>query len=511
MLLKFEGFKNYIEKFNRDDEETIVQYVDNDLAQVWLSENIPLFECPDKDIEEVYYFRWWVYRKHIKETVDGFLITEFLPNVPWAGKHNSIVCAAGHHIYEGRWILNGKYIEDYARFWYKKGGSLRSYSSWLGDAIWQYCTVKGDFSLALELLEDFIADYREWEKTNRHESGLFWSNDDRDGGEFSISGSGLRPTLNSYMFGYANVIAKTAKIAKRVDVFEEFSAKAASLKKLINEKLWDEKDNFFKVIPLDSKDNTVVNWSFDSIDPNHNVQEWLGYIPWYFNIPVSGYEVAWKRPMQKDGFYAPFGLTTAEQRHSRFMFKAEHECLWNGPSWPFATAMVLSALANLLNNYEQNCISKKDYFELLKQYTKCHKREKPDGTVIRWLDENLDPYTGDWISRTILENWGWKPEKGGRERGKDYNHSTYCDLIITGLIGLRPREDETIVVNPLISDGLWDYFCIDKISYHGRQITIFYDKYGNHYNKGKGFYVFADGKEIGYSENLGTIICRCIE
>ena len=26
-------------------------------------------------------------------------------------------------------------------------------------------------------------------------------------------------------------------------------------------------------------------------------------------------------------------------------------------------------------------------------------------------------------------------DKGGKERGKDYNHSTFCDLIINGLIG----------------------------------------------------------------------------
>ena len=61
----------------------------------FLSTNIPLFECPDKDFEQIYYFRWWTYRKHIKQTPDGFVITEFLPHVGWAGKHNTINCAAG--------------------------------------------------------------------------------------------------------------------------------------------------------------------------------------------------------------------------------------------------------------------------------------------------------------------------------------------------------------------------------------------------------------------------------
>ena len=38
--------------------------------------------------------------------------------------------------------------------------------------------------------------------------------------------------------------------------------------------------------------------------------------------------------------------------------------------------------------------------------------------------------------------------KGDQEKSRYYNHSTFNDLIITGLIGLRPREDNTIEVNP---------------------------------------------------------------
>ena len=41
------------------------------MAWDFLKENIPLFDCPDKDINEIYYFRWWTYRKHIEETPDG--------------------------------------------------------------------------------------------------------------------------------------------------------------------------------------------------------------------------------------------------------------------------------------------------------------------------------------------------------------------------------------------------------------------------------------------------------
>jgi len=505
MLLDHGKFKKYIYRFNEKDDETVIQYVDNKSAWDWLKRNIPFLDCPDKDIEEVYYFRWWVFRKHIKETVDGYIITEFHPDVPWAGKHNSIVCPAGHHIHEGRWLSNPRYVEDYARFWFKKGGALRAYSNWLGEAIWQYCTAKGDFNLAVELLDDFVKDFHECERANGHESGLFWSIDDRDGGEVSISGNGLRPTLNSYMYGYARAIAKTAELAGRREIYEEFRQKADTIGELMNEKLWDKNDRHFKVFPLDSKDGEVDNWAFGLVDPNRNVREQLGYIPWYFGIPADGYEDAWKQLTDEDGFYAPYGPTTAERRHPRFMFRHdEHECLWNGPSWPFATSMTLTAMINLLNNYSQNCIDKKDFIELLKTYTKCHKRTKPDGEVVRWLDENIDPFTGDWTSRTILEHWGWKAEKGGRERGKDYNHSTYCDLIVTGLAGLRPREDDILEVNPLLSEE-WNYFCLDNIPYHDHFITIQYDRNGTRYDNGRGMRIYLDGELVTVTDSIERI------
>ena len=59
-----------------------------------------------------------------------------------------------------------------------------------------------------------------------------------------------------------------------------------------------------------------------------------------------------------------------------------------------------------------------------------------NGNIVPWIDENLNPFTGDWISRTRLKTWEngtWSKGKGGVERGKDYNHSTFCDLIISGL------------------------------------------------------------------------------
>ncbi len=496
-LLKPETFKHYADAFNTTDNELYKNSFSNAVAWTYLKDNIPLLDCPDKELEKTYYFRWWTYRKHIKQTPAGWIVDEFLPNVNWAGKFNSISCAGGHHLYEGRWLADPKYLDDYARFWFSGGGAPRHYSFWVADAIWARVQVTGDDRLAKELLSDLIRNYEEWEKDKLDPNGLYWQIDDRDGMESSISGSGFRATINSYQFGDALAIAQIAERAGQKEVAERFRGKAAELKRLVQDKLWDASAQFFKVLPRG--ENKKLS----------DARELHGYTPWYFNLPDTDKSIAWKQIMDPQGFYAPFGPTTAEQRHPNFVLSYQgHECQWNGPSWPYSTAITLTGLANLLNNYDQKVVAKPDYFDLLKIYAKAHRLKRDDGTVVPWIDENLNPTNGDWISRTRLKTWKdgtWNAGKGGEERGKDYNHSTFCDLVISGLIGLRPRADQTIEVNPLVPEGVWDYFCLDRIRYHGRTLTILFDKSGSHYGRGKGLHVLADGKEIAASDYLTRV------
>ncbi len=486
LVLKTETVRQYVENLNQSDNELYQGNFPNTAAWDFLKDNIPLLDCPDEEIQTTYYFRWWTYRKHIKQTPAGFIVDEFLPPVGWAGKYNSINCPAGHHLYEGRWLRDPKFMDEYSRFWFRGGGEPRRYSFWAADAIWARYCVTGDKSLVVDLLPDLIANFEAWEKSNRDTNGLYWQEDGKDGMEVSIGGSGYRATINSYQFGDAMAIARIADLAGRGEVAREYREKAAVIKKLVQEKLWDADAQFFKVLPRGENKSLA------------KVRELHGLTPWYVNLPDPQFAVAWKQLMDAQGFLAPFGPTTAEQRAPNFAIAyTGHECQWNGPSWPFATAITLTALANLLNGSPQDAISAKDYFELLKIYAQSQRLKLPDGRVVPWIDENLNPRTGDWIARTLL----MQRKQGPTERGKDYNHSTFCDLVISGLIGLRPRADDTVEVNPLVPAG-WDYFCLDQIPYHGQALTILFDKTGQHYGKGKGLRVFADGKEIVASEKI---------
>jgi hypothetical protein len=236
-VLKPEAFRHYVEQFNRHDRETVVHAISNAAAWDWMAGNVPWFECPDRDLEEIYYFRWWTYRKHLKHSPAGWVVTEFLPDVPWAGKHNTISCAAGHHIYEGRWIHRREYLDDYETFWFRRGGEPRRYSFWPADACWARHLVTPNPALVVDLLPDLVANYEAWQKTHRDANGLFWQIDDRDGMECSIGGSGYRATINGLMFGEAQAIARIAQLAGRKDLVERFTKDAARIKQLVQEKL----------------------------------------------------------------------------------------------------------------------------------------------------------------------------------------------------------------------------------------------------------------------------------
>ena len=477
-----DDFKYHVDFFNAMEPENIVNLVPNSESWEWLVENVPFFECPDKAFEQIYYYRWWTFRKHIKKTPDGFVFTEFLDDIGHSGKYNTISCALGHHIYEGTWLRDSRYIDEYARFWYTghEGGlqpHFHKYSNWGTWALYRRYLVNQDKGFLVGLLDAFVRDYEVWMQEHGLENGLFWQYDTRDGMEESISGArrqkNSRPPLNSYMYANAVAISKIAHMAGKEKLAAEYTRRAGKLKLLVNELTWDEEADFFKVR---YPDGTLAN-----------VREELGFIPWYFNLADNGCEKAWQQLLDPKGFKAPMGITTAERRHPDFRSHGVGTCEWDGAVWPYATSQTLTALANFLRNYDHEFVDREDYFDALMTYARSHRyRGKP------YIGEYLDEVNGQWL----------KPDA---DRSRYYNHSTFCDLVISGLVGLIPREGNTLQIAPLIPSSKWDWFCLDNVRYHGRDLTILWDRNGSRYHKGKGLRIFVDGIEIANSDRLTSI------
>lgn len=474
--------KHYVDLFNENDEEVYKNDIDNAHAYEWMKSEVPIFECPDKDIERTYYFRYWTYRKHVKSTEDGYVITEFLPKVPWSGKHNTINAAVGHHIYEGRWLKNSsKYLRDYIEFFLTVSEKNHHYSAWLIDAIYKYFLVTGELEIDKTLISKLVAYYEEWEKTHGLPSGAFWSFDNYDAMEYSISGTtpqGIRPTLNSYMCADALALSKMAALIGDTETAEVYLAKHRKLKDFINGELYE--DGFYRAYHYrEDEDTSLVTRTHKGESP----RELIGYIPFMFGIPEKGREKCFDLLTDEKYFFTEYGLTTAEQCHPRFLYEVDHECLWNGYIWPFATSQTLTALKNVAFETEDDKY-KEMFYALLKQYAVSHQRVREDGKTVPWIDEVRHPLRDEWSSRTILRDWGWKEGKGGYERGKDYNHSTFCDLVISGLCGVR-EDGDAIYATPCIPKD-WDHFRLLGLCFRGESYDIVYDKTGDKYGVGKG-------------------------
>jgi len=485
-LLGFDKLQNYVTEFNRIDTEKVVNFVPNQQSFEFLSKNVPLFECPDPVIEKMYYYRWWTFRKHLKQTPDGFVFTEFITQMNHGGKYNTISSALGHHIYEGRWLRNPDYINQYINFWLfvdpkTPKPHLHAFSSWLDDAVYNSYLVNKDKASVEKWLPALDADYRLWETEKQLPSQIFWQFDVRDAMEESISGSrklkNRRPTINSYMYGNAKALSNMAALLGNDTLKKMYSAKAAQLKKIVQDSLWDDQAAFFKVKYPDGK--------------FCDAREELGFIPWYFNLPddKAKYADQWEQLKDDKGFNAPWGITTAERRHPLFRTHGSgHGCEWDGAVWPFATSQTLTGLANLLTNYKnKDGMSAKIFYDELQKYANSmQKRGQP------YLGEYQDEKNGEWL-------------KGDNPRSSYYNHSTFCDLVISNLIGLKPRADNVLDVYPLIPQGQWKWFCLDNVLYHAQNISILWDADGSRYGKGKGLHVYANGKEIAKSADLKHI------
>lgn len=476
--------------------------------KAWYESNIPFVEVPDQQIQDVYYYRWQVHKEALKYTnpKDGYIVTEFLGPVGYAAPSGAIAAAAGHHVYEGRWVRDQQYLDDYLKYWLRGPGSgpktqsdflneytadwAHQYSFWAADAMYNRAAVTGDWEFAQEYRTELERQYDRYDPQFNEELGLYWQAPVWDAMEFTASsyqapdgnayhgGEGYRPTLNSYQYGDAMAIAELARRDGDTDTATEYEARAAALKTAMNTRLWDPEDGFYKHMMRDENPNQTLLTD----------REEIGFVPWYFDgLAEPGYAGAWKQAMDPDGFYSPYGPTTAERRSPYFMREAlDGCCRWNGPSWPYATSQTLTAMANLLTDYPaQSAVDKNDYFNLLQIYAKTQYK---DGQP--YIAEGHHPDEDRWIY-----------DGGG---SAEYNHSTYADLVLSGLLGVQPQADDTLKLEPLVPDG-WNYFALENMPYHGHNVTVLWDRDGTKYNQGAGMRVYVDGELVQQSATLESM------
>ena len=434
----------------------------------------PSFSSSDRELDLTYNYRCELFNKHIRSVPSGHVVTEFLKDVPWAGIYNTINCAAFHHFKEGRWMKDPSVMYEYADFWCTEGNP-RLYSFPLSDSILELCKVTGDFLFAEKNIEKLLEINRAWDD-HKKENGLYFQFCDRDGMEYSISGNGFRPTINSYIYADKKALSYFASETGDGALSEKLRVEAETLRNLINTDLWNDKIGIYSVL---SEDGIL-----------QNVRELIGYIPWIYGIPSEERDGAFRYLFDSECFKAPYGLRTADFSHPDYRKPFGHECLWNGPVWPFATSQTLTALINYLHTDKDHVVTDSLFMDLLLTYA--YSQRDVDGSP--YIDENMDPETGVWLAREIMRSWN-RPDKDPT-RGAHYNHSTFVDLVITGVCGICPSADDKLTVAPL--GRSLEFFYLEGVKYHGCDVTVRWDR-------SDGLCVTVDGR-TKYKKNDGSDI-----
>ncbi len=482
-------YREYFRKFIENDEEDVIQHIPNAEAEAFLCENAPRLYCPDTVIEETFAFRSFTMRKHIRSTEDGFVLTEFLVNdvLPWAGKHNTINAPLTHHLNEFRWLKNADWFLDYIRFFLSGKGEAFAYHAPALSAMVHFCRVTANEAFLLENIDLLEAYFLGWEKTHGTKNGLFFSNDDREGTEYSISGTtpnfqrlyGFRPLMNACMYGDAKALSEVFALAGNEEKKILYADKAAQIKQKMDETMWD--GEIYKAVhPLHGDLDRPVD--VRDIPEGCNACELVGYIPWAFSMPDAGKEDAFRWLFDTSVFAAKTGLATADISHPRFQFYSEHPCTWSGNVWPYATSYAVNAVIALLSDYEQSVVSEKDLYSLIRTYAEMHYSVEK-GKKINFIDEVMLPFEPVWYVRKLAHEEG-RTISGGKNRGKDYNHSTFIDLVLRGLCGVNTKS-VTLCIEPRIK-GIWKYFKIENLTYRGKTYTVYYDEDGTVFGKGRG-------------------------
>ena len=377
------------------------------------------------------------------------------------------------------------------------------YTWWPASSAFKRFRLDGRREMLRALYPHLRAEYARW--VNRSfdaKAGCVWQACHDDGEENSIGLDGCRPTINAALYGEAIALSRISDALGLADEATAYRTEARRWKNAVLS-LWSAELEFFvtRAVPppggrlkdLKSRRTQVgcqyctsrdcpPRWAHGALV---RVRD-LGGLSWpfYHGAASPAHAVAWRQFRQEGGFAAPWGLTTAERRHRCFNFTTWCQTSWHASlafelrrSPPGQEALHDGVLRNAIQS--QAGVHPAHFCDALSQYARMHTKgvadEVPAGQP--FVGESFHPVDGYWLTRRIM----FERRTGDRRRGDHYLHSSFADLVLSGLVGLyvtldndderRGRADDAhspvrpvrIVIDPLFETGQLHWFLARSI------------------------------------------------
>ena len=482
----------------------------------WFFDNIPYFDASDAAFKKMWYYRWWVVRFNMAQAdtpdLKGYRFYEGK-----LGFDNAITFAAPVQLKELTYLRDPSFGVQHAQNVYRNvsaNGAVvdppgspywgENYSHWFAAALAEFHRVHPLPQETLQaLLPAMAQDVRAW---------LTAFDGDGDGlpeqWKPRITGydldilsywyfSGLKleddtrpPNLErvdfaSFVYANARAVAELARAAGNATLAAEFDATAARVQSATLQQLWDDETQFF--YPQRTPDHTRVP-----------IRELHGFFPFTMLLAPDEprYVAALKKFVDPQEFWGRFPPVITSQYYYRH-WNWEMDGLTRNIA-PHPISMGARTLLQAIKHYHQNIITPRHFMELMARYNAL-------------VYPGVNPYDPLWRPNVHEYYSKWEPHQAApHPKPSDISHdfhSMYCALVVEGAVGLTPRSDPKIELQPAAVD--WTYFLLDRLRYHDHDLTIVWDQPDGtvrYPQYPEGFSLYIDGALAFTRPQLGHVI-----
>ncbi len=449
----------------------------------WFADNVPYFDASDPAFKKMWYYRWWIVRFHLVdvETPDlrGYAFYEGK-----LGFDNAIGFAVPAQLKELTYLRNPAFglsqVQNSYRNRAPNGAVIdppgspywnETYSHWIAMALAEFHRVHPiPLATLRNLLPAMAADVRAW-LTAYDSDGDALPERDRPrvtGYDLDIlsywffSGTKLdhqapplaleRADFASFVFANAAAVAELAAAAGDSALARDFSDHAERIRAAVLTNLWDPGDAFF--YPQRADDNTRIP-----------IRELHGFFPFTTLLAPDEprYTAALRTLVDPEEFWARFPPVITSMRHYRD-WTWEMDGLTRNIA-PHPISMGARTVLQAFKHYHQDAITPDHFMDLMSRYNDLvYPGVHPADPLWR---PNVHEYYSKWEphARSV------RPEPS--DISHDF-HSMYCSLIVEGAVGLTPRADDKIELQPLAQK--WSHFLLDGLRYRGHDLTIVWDR-----------------------------------
>ena len=476
--------------------------------------DIPDFSCSDPLLETVWWYRWYLLRNTWAEPDTGNfrhgtfyegrshkVVKDLLD--PWGHEFTQLIpMSTPMHLIDARWKHNGYECREAMatlldsmdsegifrmmmvdKFYF----NFPNFSQW---AIDQYLlvhaedreyvrsllpglkkNVRGMWDLHKNDADDLqiVYDHR---RTGKEYQPAFWYFRNYPDNARDETGYDWLKRVDTSVYLYLDARG-VARLCRRLgdDEAPWFDDLADRLEKQILEKMWDPETGYFYGLHHETGEMARVK-CIDGIYPlwaGMTDEQHLPVIDALTDPDEFATGSAFASVTKRCPAYRPQGGWMGN------FYKGRDGCMWDGPSWPYTTCIVLDAIALQSKRFNHRYDDR--FRQFLREY--CWQHFRNQNLREPYLVEHYNAETGEMLSDEV-----------------DYNHSFLIDLLIRHVAGLTPT-DTGFEIDP-VDIGL-KQFAFDRLHVRGHNLRVSYDSRN-------GFRVELDGETVYQAEKPGRYV-----